>query len=145
LKAKLKKIDDSLKNNPKDPAGLLERGELRLEQGDLTGAVQDLRQALANNPPADLLPRTRNRLYEAMTEGLRLEFAANEKYLDEYKKLCETAFDPNLKEEEKGKERELRLSTTSACSPRAARKQGRLVEAFSTPTGNSAPVPQEKR
>src|SRR5262249_7653168 len=39
LKSKLEQIDKQLKPNPNDPSGLFQRGQLRLEQGNLQGAV----------------------------------------------------------------------------------------------------------
>ncbi|OAI48364.1 hypothetical protein AYO44_07255 [Planctomycetaceae bacterium SCGC AG-212-F19] len=90
LQQKLNQIDERLKQNPKDPVGLHERAELRLDRGDLTGALSDLQTAIANKPPPELLPKTRQKLYETLTELLQRDFAAGEKHLDEYKALGET-------------------------------------------------------
>src|SRR5207248_6917267 len=58
--AKVAEIDALLRKNPRDPVALTERGELRLYQGKLTEAVADLRMALGNSPPSNILPKTRN-------------------------------------------------------------------------------------
>jgi outer membrane protein assembly factor BamB len=88
LRAKLNAIEARIGKNSRDPVGLTERGELKLHQGNLPGAVADLRLALANEPPADLRPRTREYLYEALTRLLQHDFRAGERYLDEYRPLC---------------------------------------------------------
>jgi outer membrane protein assembly factor BamB/tetratricopeptide (TPR) repeat protein len=88
LRTKLAAISARLAQDPRDPAALAERGDLKLHQGDLEGAIADLRQVLAGRPPAGLLPATRDRLYEAMTRLLQRDFRAGERYLDEYRQLC---------------------------------------------------------
>src|SRR5262249_27161258 len=66
LKARLNEIDELLKKTPPgDPTGLFERGELRLEQGNYLGAVEDFRAALANKPTDDLRPKLRGKLFDA--------------------------------------------------------------------------------
>ncbi len=59
LSVRLAQIDQALQKNPNDPVGMTDRGELKLDKGDLKGAVEDLRTALSNKPPPDVLPRTR--------------------------------------------------------------------------------------
>ena len=88
LAAKLAALEVRLGKNSRDPVGLTERGALKLHQGDLVGAVADLHLALANEPPPDLLPRTREKLYDALTRLLQRDFASGERYLDEYRQLC---------------------------------------------------------
>jgi outer membrane protein assembly factor BamB/tetratricopeptide (TPR) repeat protein len=93
-KVKLALMNDLLAKNPKDPQGLTERGTLKLDQGDLAGAVADLRTALHNNPPADVLPETNGKLYEALTQLLQRDFKAGSEYLDDYKELCKVPVPP---------------------------------------------------
>jgi outer membrane protein assembly factor BamB/tetratricopeptide (TPR) repeat protein len=88
LKRMLAEIDRRLKDNPTDPVGLTERGELYLDKGDLKAAVEDLRTALGNGPRADVRDKARGKLYEALTDLLQANFAAAEKYLPEYRDLC---------------------------------------------------------
>jgi outer membrane protein assembly factor BamB/tetratricopeptide (TPR) repeat protein len=101
LKAKLDQMNELLAKNPNDPNGLFERGELRLEQGNTQGAVEDFRAALANQPNDDLRKKLRTRLYDALTDLLRRDFKAGEKYLKEYEDLIN---DPvELKDESAGR------------------------------------------
>src|SRR5262249_32929945 len=48
LDVELKTIDALLLKNDKDPEGLTRRGDLRLDKGDLGGAIEDLRTALTH-------------------------------------------------------------------------------------------------
>ncbi|MFL5244478.1 MAG: PQQ-binding-like beta-propeller repeat protein [Gemmataceae bacterium] len=89
LKIKMDQMNALLAQNANDPVGLTERGELNLDDGKLMAAVTDLRRAMANNPPADVLPKTKLKLYESLTELLQDNFAEAKKYLDEYEKLCQ--------------------------------------------------------
>jgi outer membrane protein assembly factor BamB len=89
LAAVIEEIDARLKQNPNDPQGLLTRGELKLDKGDLKGAIEDLRKARDNKPDDALLKRIRTRLYEALTDLLQRDFAAGEQYLKEYEDLLE--------------------------------------------------------
>ncbi|MFN5328750.1 MAG: hypothetical protein ACK5DV_06185 [Planctomycetota bacterium] len=91
LSVKLAQIDDLIRKNPLDPIGLTERGDLRLDKGDWAGAVNDLVTALKHNPPAEMLPRTREKLFEAMCEYSRRDFNAAEAYLAEFNSTCEVA------------------------------------------------------
>src|SRR5262249_10283364 len=88
VKVKLDQINELLAKNPRDGGGLPERGQVKLGKGDYPGAVEDLREALANDPPKELLSRTRELLFQTLTEWLQRDFNAAEKYLDEYRELC---------------------------------------------------------
>src|SRR5262249_59253009 len=91
LTVKLAQVDQALGKDPKDPVGLTERAELRLDKGDVAGAVEDLRIALANKPPADVLPKARAKLFESLTELFQSDFNTSEKYLEEYREMCKVA------------------------------------------------------
>src|SRR5262249_52700610 len=119
------------------PAGLTERGALRLDRGNIIGAVEDLRAALANNPPSEIQKRTENKLYEAMTELFRDKFGEAEKYLAEYEAMGDVK--PNLtgkteedaKEKARAEEEQLRRRSTYLYLLAKGREgQGRLVDAF---------------
>jgi outer membrane protein assembly factor BamB/tetratricopeptide (TPR) repeat protein len=102
LQKKLEEIDNLLKKNaPNDPTALTERGGLRLYRGDLAGAVEDLRNALANKPDKAVRLRAREKLYTALTEYLRRDFNAAEKYLKEYEELLTPEKEPDAPEAEK--------------------------------------------
>jgi tetratricopeptide (TPR) repeat protein len=138
LQAKLNFIDERIKANAKDPEALVERSELRQDKGDLTGAVADLQTALKNNPPADLVPKARAKLFEALTELFHRDFAAAEMYLDDYKAMCKS---DNAAEQQR---REFNFLMMLA---KGREKQGKLVEAlvaylaFAAVTGNADLVP----
>jgi outer membrane protein assembly factor BamB/tetratricopeptide (TPR) repeat protein len=121
LKAKREEIDGLLRANPNDPTGLTERGGLRLDGGDLPGAVEDLRKALKNDPPPALQPRLKALLFDALRESLVRDFAAAEKYLDEADKL--TQGEPEA-------EARRRKALLLAAAGRGYEKQGKRQEAL---------------
>jgi outer membrane protein assembly factor BamB/tetratricopeptide (TPR) repeat protein len=133
LRIRLAQIDQALEKNPKDPVGLTDRGELKLDKGDLNGAVEDLRTALSNKPPPDVLPRTRTKLFETLTDLFQHEFSANEKYLSEYKELCRVPIpaDATAEERQRLEDDEHRRQANFLCLLANGReKQGRLADAF---------------
>jgi outer membrane protein assembly factor BamB len=133
LRVKRRQMDDLIAKNPKDPRGLTERGELRLDEGDFQGAIDDLHLALENHPPADVLPKTRAKLYETLTAVMQYKFNEGEKYLDEYKDLCKVETTPAMSDDERKKaqeEQQRRTSNYLCLLAKGREKQGRLVEAF---------------
>src|SRR5262249_10926245 len=88
LAAILKDVDRRLAKDRKDPVGLLMRGTLRTDKGDLAGAVEDFRDARAAKPEAEVLAEVREKLYEVLTDYLQQDFDKAEKYLDDYRELC---------------------------------------------------------
>jgi outer membrane protein assembly factor BamB len=133
VEQKVAQIDASLARNAKDPAALTERGELRLYKGDLAGAVADLRDALEHDPPAGIVAKTRAKLYSALTELLKQDFATAEQYLDQYKKLCVLPVPKDASPDEKMKietEQRHRQAGFLCLLARGREQQGRLVEAF---------------
>ncbi len=124
LESEQKRVDALLKKNPDDPEGRARRGELRLDRGDLPGAVDDLRAALKQK---DKLPegvgavaRAKDKLHEALTEFLQRDFDAAEKFLGEYEQLCKV--DDNA-------ERARRVAGYHVLVGRGREKQGKYVEA----------------
>ncbi len=93
LKTKLDEMNETLRKNPDDSQGLCDRAELRLEQGNAAGAVEDLHKIIDQKPAAELLKRTHNVLYPALTQLLQTDFAKGEKYLPEYDELCHVSND----------------------------------------------------
>jgi outer membrane protein assembly factor BamB/tetratricopeptide (TPR) repeat protein len=88
LRTKLAEIDELIGKDPRGPAGLTERGELKLARGDLPGAIEDLHRARDNQPSPELRTRILAKLHETLTELLQRDFDAGEKYLEEYAGLC---------------------------------------------------------
>jgi outer membrane protein assembly factor BamB len=123
LKVVLARMDELLRKDPADPAALVERAGLRLDKGDLAGAVEDLRNALARKPAADVRDRARALLYQTLTEGLRRDFAAFEMYLAEYEALSKEGIEDKA-------EVQRRLANYYLLVGKGRETQGRLVEAL---------------
>ena len=133
LSAKLAQIDDLIRKNPADPVGLTERGDLRLDKGDWAGAVSDLATALRNKPPAEILERTREKLFDAMCEFARRDFARAEAYLTEFKSVCDVPPAPSATPaqiEDARKESRRRKSAYLCLFAAGRESQGKLAEAF---------------
>jgi outer membrane protein assembly factor BamB len=133
LRIKEEETDFALKKNPLDPVGLTERGELRLARGNLDGAVADLRTALANKPPADVLPKTRAKLFETLTELFQNNFNASEHHLDEFKEMCKVDVPAGASDEERKKladEQQRRQANFLSLLAKGREEQGRLGDAF---------------
>src|SRR5262249_44447232 len=101
LKVRLELLNDRLARNQRDPLDLTERGELRLYQGDLTGAIADLRLALGERPSEELRRRTQGRLYAAMTPLRQGDYRTGEPYLDDYRELCKVPIPPKASPQER--------------------------------------------
>ena len=69
-------MDRLLAANPKDPIGLLTRGELLLDEGKLKQAVADFKESERNNLPPEKRPLLREKLYLAYTDIIRNDFAS---------------------------------------------------------------------
>jgi outer membrane protein assembly factor BamB len=85
----LERAEARVAANRGDPAARIDRARLLYAKGDSRAAVDDWLFALDNNPPPELVSSTRERAYNALTQLLRQDFAANEKYLDRYAALCQ--------------------------------------------------------
>jgi outer membrane protein assembly factor BamB len=133
LKAKLRQMEALLARDPQDPVGLTERAELRLDDGDLAGAVRDLHAALRNNPPLETRTRARAQLYDALTQYLRQDFGAAEKYLDDYRDLCKVEVEARAPAEARRQaaaEERRRTGTYLMLVALGRERQGRLSDAL---------------
>src|SRR5262249_24873871 len=129
----LAEIDRRLKENPNDPVGLTERGELYLDKGELPRAVADLRTALAHAPPADTRLKARGKLYEALTELLQNDFNAAEQDVDEHHELgrVEVPADADAAVKQRLADEQLRREANFlSLVGRGREGQGRLIDAF---------------
>jgi len=133
LEQKRAEMDRLLKLNPKDPLGLLTRGELLLDEGKLKEAIADFKDAQKNNLPVEKQPILREKLYSAYTELIRNDFATGEPVLAEYEALCDISLEGDLdpaelqnRKDESEKRRRLYLYLLA----RGREGQGRLGEAF---------------
>jgi outer membrane protein assembly factor BamB len=129
VKVKLRQIDGLLDRDPRDPRALLERGELKLSEGDRPGAVADLRAALDSRPPAELQDKVRAGLFEALTELLQTDFPAGEKLLGEYEDLARWEGPEGVPAKERQAERRRRLATYAFVLARGREHQGQLPAA----------------
>jgi outer membrane protein assembly factor BamB len=132
IEIKRKAMDDLLRANPNDPAGLAARGELRLDDGKVTEAIADLRAANAGNPSDSVRMRIRDKLYQAYTELLRANFQAGKQYLEEYKTLLEVPLDSDdAMERQKLIDEQLRRKALYlSLMAKGMEKEGQLQEAF---------------
>jgi outer membrane protein assembly factor BamB/tetratricopeptide (TPR) repeat protein len=133
LKVKLAEIDELITKNPDDPAGLTERGVLRLDEGNLPGAIEDLDKALKNHPDPKTEERGRAKLFETLTEYFQRDFDRAERYLSRYEELCKVTPAEGATDTEKAADQaeEHRRRANFLCLVAKGReKQGRLVEAF---------------
>jgi outer membrane protein assembly factor BamB/tetratricopeptide (TPR) repeat protein len=133
LKNKIAEMDLALAKNPNDPIGLTERGDLRLDKGDLAGAIDDLSTALQNNPDKPTRYRAREKLYETLTAYITDHFNDAERNLKEYEGLCKLDIDADATAAERAKaetEQRRRRATYLWLVGKGREEQGRLVEAF---------------
>jgi len=132
LKVKIAEMDDLIAKNPNDANALTERGELRLDKGDLAGAIDDLSTALKNNPTGEIRDKARAKLYDTLTVYIADHFNDAEKYLKEYEELCHIDVG-SAPEKERAKleaEQRRRRATYLWLVGKGREEQGRLVEAF---------------
>ena len=133
LELKIAEMNKRLAANPKDPLGLLARGELRLDDGKLKEAVADFKEAQKHGLPLEKQPLLREKLYIAYTELLRADFNAAESFLTEYEALCELPADAMESPEDKIKredETKRRKRLHYYLLARGRETQGKLGEAF---------------
>ncbi len=95
--------DALLKQNPDDPMALTDRGAIRLEQGDLRGAIADLSRAVKTAPAGQVKGRARLRLYEAFTAYFRSDFKSAQQFAKEYEEVCTTVLEEELPGGDAGK------------------------------------------
>ncbi|MCE9568133.1 MAG: PQQ-binding-like beta-propeller repeat protein [Planctomycetes bacterium] len=133
LEQKKNEMNKLLAANPKDPIGLLARGELLLDDGKLKEAIADFKEAQKNNLPIEKQPLLREKLYTVYTELIRNDFAAGEVYLQEYEALCEVPIDDSvdpIDKQNRRDETERRRRLSLYLLARGREGQGRLGEAF---------------
>jgi outer membrane protein assembly factor BamB/tetratricopeptide (TPR) repeat protein len=133
LDIKIKDTEVRLKANPDDPIGLLDLAMLQHDDGRLEPAINNYRKALANKPNEETRAKSREKLFEAITELLQNDFNAGEKMLAEYEKLCNVEVPPTATETQKKllAEEELRRKSNYYCLVAKGKEtQGKLLDAF---------------
>jgi outer membrane protein assembly factor BamB len=131
LRARLKRVEELLAGDPRDPLGLTERGTLRLDQGDVPGALADLRAAVAGSVPGEAKRETQAKLHEALKYAVGHDFAAGEKHLAEFEASCRVPVPDGAPAEQRaqadaeGRRREANYLLVLA---RGRESQGRVAE-----------------
>jgi outer membrane protein assembly factor BamB len=137
LKARLKHVEDLLAGDPRNPLGLTERGTLRLDQGDVPGALADLRAAVAGSPPGGAWRDTQAKLHEALKYAVGRDFTGGEKYLAEFEASCRVPVPDGAPPEQRGQagaERRRREANYLLVLARGREGQGRVAEALAAYT-----------
>jgi outer membrane protein assembly factor BamB len=133
LKVKLAEIDELITKNPNDPSGLTERGVLRLDEGDLQGAVDDLDKALRFKPDPRTEERARAKLFETLTEYFQKDFDKAEPYLSRFEELCKVTPAASADETERATaaaEERRRRANFLCLVAKGKEKKGQLVDAY---------------
>lgn len=133
LATKIKDTETRLAANPLDPIGLLDLAMLQHDDGRLQPAIENYRKAIVNKPNEDTRAKSREKLFEAITELLQNDFNAGEKMLDEYKTLCEVEIPKESTEAQRNMlaAEELRRKSNFFCLVAKGKEtQGKLLDAF---------------
>ncbi len=154
IEIKKREMAKILLENPNNPDGLTSSGELLLDEGKLNEAIVEFKKAEANKPGESTQRKISQKLYIAYTEILRADFKAADKFLPEYKKLCELT--PTADEGSPERAREIEEQTRRkglyySLVAKGCEKEGRLVEAFDNyrayaalgEKGRLLPVPED--
>ncbi|HEX5271411.1 MAG TPA: PQQ-binding-like beta-propeller repeat protein, partial [Gemmataceae bacterium] len=137
LKARLKRAEELLAGDPRNPRGLTERGTLRLYRGDVSGAMADLRAAVDVAPAGDVRREARGRLHDALRQAIQHDFAAGEKYLAEFEASCRVPVPEGATPESRAlldTERQRREANYLLVLARGRDGQGRIAEALAAYT-----------
>jgi outer membrane protein assembly factor BamB len=119
-------LEEQISRRPNDPRLRGERGRLLLDRGDTAGAVTDLHVAVAGDLPSAEASLCRRALFTGLTRLLHQDFAAAEKYLDEYRSLCRLLPAPQEQEQRQ------RLLQLDALIASGRLRQGRLGDDLDT-------------
>lgn len=133
LDIKIRETETRLAKNPLDPIGLLDLAMLQHDDGRLEPAIGTYRKCLENKPVEDTRAKAREKLFEAITELLQINFDSGEPMLAEYKKLCEVEIpaEATLEQRKLLAEEELRRKSNFFCLvAKGKEKQGKLLDAF---------------
>ncbi|MBY0228622.1 MAG: PQQ-binding-like beta-propeller repeat protein, partial [Gemmataceae bacterium] len=133
LEVQLARLDKEVKEKPDDPKLLTERGDYRLDKGDLGNAIEDLRKALASKAiDAPTKAKARGKLFEAFTDLFQRDFDRAERYLDEFDDLCKVELGTSTGAERTAliAEGKARRANFLCLVGKGKEAQGKLVEAF---------------
>jgi outer membrane protein assembly factor BamB len=130
--AQIANLDAKIKDKPEDAKLLADRGDYRLDKGDLAGAIADFRLSLRNKPGAETKHKARSYLYDALTEYFQRDFNKAQKFIKEYEGLCKVDVGDTIgREKEQRVAEERRRKANFLCLIGKGREaQGKLVDAF---------------
>jgi outer membrane protein assembly factor BamB len=129
LAGHLAQVEARVRADGNDFAARRDRGALRLDRGDVTGAIVDLRKALELKPGDE---EARRRLLDALTQLLQRDFAAGEKYLAEYRGLLRVDVPADATADERASLQREYARNLTRCATLVAQgreRQGRVLEA----------------
>jgi len=132
LKTRLKHVEDLLAGDPHNPRGLMERGTLRLDRGDLAEALADLRAA-SESAAGQEKWEAQARLHDGLRQALQHDFAAAEKYLAEFEASCRVTVADGTPADRRAlldAERQRREANYLLVLARGRDGQGRVAEAL---------------
>jgi outer membrane protein assembly factor BamB/tetratricopeptide (TPR) repeat protein len=138
LKARLRHVEELLAGDPRNWRGLSERGSLRLDQGDVPGALADLRAALDASPTGETRREAHARLHEGLRQAVQRDFAAGEKYLAELEASCRVPVPDGATAEQRAlldDERLRREANSLLVLARGREGQGRVADALAAYAG----------
>jgi outer membrane protein assembly factor BamB len=133
LKARLRRVEELLAADPRNPRGLMERGTLRLDRGDVPGALADLRAAVEAAPAGDVKLEAHAKMHDALRQSIQHDFAAGEKYLAEFEASCRVPVPDGATSEQwtaLETERQRREANYLLVVARGRDSQGRVAEAL---------------
>jgi outer membrane protein assembly factor BamB/tetratricopeptide (TPR) repeat protein len=123
LAARLEEATVALKADPDNLEKLANHGELLLKDGQVQAAVSDLEKVLAKKAEGALGQRAKDRMYEALTDLLQVNFNdTSDRYLDLYKELTTATTDDQ--------EKQHRQARFFRIVGQGRESQGNLVDAF---------------
>jgi outer membrane protein assembly factor BamB len=133
LKTRLDLVEQRLAQKPGDVSLLGERGLLRLSQGNVSGACEDLQGALRHTAPAQRHLRGPSQWHEGLRQAVQRDFANGEKYLAKLTVSCQVPGPETATAEEQempAAEQRRRQANYLLLLARGHEQQGRPVEAL---------------
>ncbi len=135
LQARISQIQGVLAQDAHDAAALTELGEMLREQGRLPEAIDALNKALKNiteKSPKQTRRLARSRLFEAIVELMRRDFARAEAYRETMTELCQVAPEDvaSGQADDAAAETQRRRALYHLLVGLGCEAQGKLLEAF---------------
>lgn len=133
LQSRRQAAETAVRQNPGDAQARWRLGQVRRAQGELLEATADLRAALAGDLPSAARGEVQEELFATLTQLLERDFAAGERFLEEYHRLCQVAVPetaPAAERQRLAREQQRRLELYFSLLGRGREQQGRLLDAL---------------